>query len=352
MKMNLSTNHRLGEPLPEKIVVVRSLPGLGDWLCFVPALRALRSALPKAEITLIGLRQAQIYSQRFGHYFDNWLEFPGYPGIPEVSFSSQSTVSFLSHVQSMKFDLALQMHGNGSVTNSFTILLGARLNGEFFPIDQYCPDPERFLPDVACESEVLRYLQLLEFLGIPSKDSALEFPLWQSDWQEIEAIASAHKLNCKDYICIHPGASLNSRQWTHWHFAKVADALAAQGWRIVLTGTATEKKLTQAVAQTMQFSAIDLAGQTSLGGMAALLKNAQLLVCNDTGVSHLADALKVNSIIVFFNSDPQRWAPLDRHRHRVVSSYDTGKQVNVFPQPAIVLSEAEDLLKKEPIYAL
>ncbi len=76
--------HLLGEPLPQSIAIVRSLPGLGDLLCAVPAWRSLRAALPEAQITLIGLPSARTFVERFSKYLDDLVEFPGYPGIPEV----------------------------------------------------------------------------------------------------------------------------------------------------------------------------------------------------------------------------------------------------------------------------
>jgi ADP-heptose:LPS heptosyltransferase len=55
--------------------------------------------------------------------------------------------------------------------------------------------------------------------------------------------------------------------------------------------------------------------------MAAILERSALLITNDTGISHLADALRVRSIVVFANDDgtrAARWAPLDRSRHATV----------------------------------
>ncbi|MBD1870521.1 glycosyltransferase family 9 protein [Cyanobacteria bacterium FACHB-471] len=337
---------------PQRIVVVRSLPGLGDLLCAVPAFRALRAALPQAHITLVGLPLAQSFVQRFSHYLDEWLEFPGYPGIPEVTLSPQRLTSFLTEVQQTRFDLALQMHGSGIYTNPFTVLLGAQVSAGFFIPGQYRPDPEYFLPYPEGEPEIRRNLQLITALGIPAQGEELEFPIWESDWQDFWAIATTHDLQPGSYICIHPGASISSRRWEPAQFATVADALAAQGFQIVLTGTAAEVELTQAVATAMNSPCVDLAGKTSLGAIAALLKQAQLLICNDTGISHLAAALQVKSVVIFSASDPNRWAPLNRHLHRIVispryanpdfSSYPS----SLILHPSTILSHANDLLKE------
>jgi ADP-heptose:LPS heptosyltransferase len=324
MKSSSKFNHRLGNLPLQTVVIVRSLPGLGDLLCIIPALRALRTAYPNAKLVLIGLPQTASWLQRFPSYVDQWLAFPGHLGIPEVAFVADRTLAFLSQIQARSIDLALQLHGNGSAINSFTLLLGAAQTAGFFPAGQRCPDVDRFLPYPEHEPEIWRHLKLLEFLGIPPQGEQLEFPLWASDWQELAAIGAAHPQLETDYVCLHPGASTADRRWSLRSFAQVGDALAAQGRQIVLTGTMAEQALTHAVAEHMRFPVIDLAGKTSLGGLAALLHRSQLLICNDTGVSHLAAALQVRSVVIFTNSDPQRWAPLDRQRHQVVQCSHSG----------------------------
>jgi ADP-heptose:LPS heptosyltransferase len=330
---------------PQRIAVVRSLLGLGDLLCAVPALRSLRTAFPAAQITLIGLPAAQSFVDRFAAYIDNWLEFPGFPGIPEVQIAPDRILSWLQQVQAIEFDLALQMHGSGLYINAFTQLLGAKVTAGFYPSSHACPNANYFFPYPEQEAEIWRNLRLLECLDIPLQGDRLEFPVQSADWAAWSAIAQIHPLQPQNFVCLHPGASTPERCWSIQHFAIVADWLAAQGWMVVLTGTAAERSRTQAVQYAMQFPAINLAGQTSLGAIAALLTQARLLICNDTGVSHLAAALQTESVVIFTTSDRHRWTPLNQQRHRAV-----GDKHNP-PTMTAVLAEIQALLSREVAYA-
>ncbi|MDX2242414.1 MAG: glycosyltransferase family 9 protein [Leptolyngbyaceae cyanobacterium bins.302] len=325
-----------------KIAILRALSGLGDFLCIIPALRSLRFALPDTEIVLVGLAKSRALIDRFSIYLDRLIEFPGYPGLPEQAPQIQDLPAFFTQMQNDQFDLAIQMHGSGTVTNPLTALFGARINAGFFLPGQHCPDATRFLPYRSHESEVRRYLRLLEFLGIPTQGEALEFPLTEADEQALKAATAAYRLHPGHYICIHPGASTADRRWQAEHFVAVADYLANLGFQIVLTGSTEELPLTQSIAAAMQAESINLAGCTKLGALAALLKGARMLICNDTGVSHLADALQVPSVVIFTDSDVDRWAPLNRELHRVIDT-DAGST------PAIVMAEIGDLLQQTEV---
>jgi ADP-heptose:LPS heptosyltransferase len=111
-----------------------------------------------------------------------------------------------------------------------------------------------------------------------------------------------------------------SRRWLPQRFAEVADRLADNGLQVILTGSADECDIVQAVMRSMRTPAIDLAGKTDLGALAALIAQARMVVCNDTGISHVAAAVATPSVIVCCGSDPVRWAPLDSERHAVVGA--------------------------------
>ncbi|OGB23748.1 MAG: ADP-heptose--LPS heptosyltransferase [Burkholderiales bacterium RIFCSPLOWO2_02_FULL_57_36] len=308
-----------GEPLDfaamRSIAVFRALQ-LGDLLCAVPALRALRRAAPQAHIALIGLPWAASFAERFSEYVDEHLPFPGFPGLPETTPEFDRIPDFFISAQNREFDLAIQMHGSGALTNPITVAFGAKRNAGFYVPGEDCPDPRYFAPWSETEHEVLRYLRLLNFLGIESQGEALEFPLHDADYRSLQAAGIAPP-PAGSYVCIHPGARLPSRRWSSHRFAQVADGLAAQGLKIVLTGSEQERDITNAVLRAMHVPATDMTGHTDLGALAALVAHARMVVCNDTGISHIAAAVATPSVVVCSGADPIRWAPLDRGRHRL-----------------------------------
>ena len=293
-----------------RIAVFRALQ-LGDMLCAVPTLRALRAAYPDAEVTLVGLPWAHAFCERFAHLVDAFVEFPGFPGLPEQPARLGEFPRFVSTAQSAEFDLAVQLHGSGEITNPLVLALAARETAGFHPPGGWCPDSERFLPWPATGSEVRRLLALADHLGWPRRGDALEFPLEPEDFERLP-------LPNGDYVCIHPGARLEVRRWPADEFASVADALAGRGLEVVLTGSEAEADLVAAVEDAMRAPATNVVGRTTLGGLAALVSRARLVVCNDTGISHVAAAVRAPSVVVVTTSDPDRWAPLDRELHRVV----------------------------------
>jgi ADP-heptose:LPS heptosyltransferase len=302
---------------PRRIAVLRSLV-LGDMLCAIPAMRALRLAFPHSEITLIGLPWAKQLVDRFPRYLDRFLEFPGFPTLPETPCDVARLPPFLLEAQRSRFDLVIQMHGSGEIMNPIALLLGGRRTAGFYRAGQHLPDPSRFFPYPEEEHEVRRNLRLIEQLGLPLAGEHLEFPIHDEDVADLKSLSESRGLRAGQYICLHPGARYPSRRWPVERYAALGDALSRRGLQMVITGAASESDLAAAVSSAMRKPHVNLAGRTSLGALAALLSGARLLVSNDTGVSHVAAALRVPSVVIVTGSDPTRWAPLDHVRHRIV----------------------------------
>lgn len=303
---------------PTRIALFRALQ-LGDLLCAVPALRALRRAYPHAHVSLIGLPGAADFARRFSHYIDELIPFPGAVGLPEQPVRGAELPGFFARCRACRFDLALQMHGSGQIVNALLMLLGAQRRCGFIPTQA----EQAEWPDFVCwpeqGHEIERLLAITDHLGLPRCGTELELPIADTERAAWQQLAASLALDGRRLILVHPGARLPSRRWPAHRFAALADRLHRDGWQIALTGAPDERTLAAQVAVSMQHTAIDLAGRTTLGMLAAALSECRLLVSNDTGVSHVAAAVQARSVIVASGSDVQRWRPLDRHRHTVLA---------------------------------
>lgn len=326
---------------PARIAVLRALK-LGDLLCATPAFRALRRRFPAAEITLIGLPWAEDVVRRLPA-LDRLAIFPGYPGIPEAAALPARTAAFLDEARAYGYDLAIQLHGDGNVSNGFVAALGAPVTLGYRRLDD-----ERLtlsLPYVADEPEVIRWLRLVGLLGAPVDDRRLAFPVTPAETTRAASLLRNAPDGDGPLVGLHSGGSDPERRWPAKRFAELANALRERwGARIVLTGSDAERDLTAEIIQTTRAPALDLAGHTSLGEVAALIGQLDLLVTNDTGASHLAAAAGTPSVVIFGSTSPHQWAPLDLDRHCSVDA-------RTFASPHDTQVEALVRLPLDPVLA-
>jgi len=300
----------------DRIAVLRALM-LGDLLCATPALRALRHAHPEARITLVGLPWARDWVDRIDT-IDDFIEFPGHPELPERRCDVGAWPAFLAQVQARRFDLALQLHGSGSIVNAIVALFGARRTAGFAAPDAWRPasDAPWYVRWPERGHEIERLLALTDWLGWPRAGIGLQFPVGPADRDALRA--AWPDFGARPYAVVHAGAQLASRRWPIERFAAVSERLVERGVTVVLTGTAAEVDLVARLSAAIAYPTVNLAGRTTLWTLGALIEGATHLVCNDTGVSHVAAALGTPSVVVSSGGDALRWAPLDGTRHAVL----------------------------------
>lgn len=111
-------------------------------------------------------------------------------------------------------------------------------------------------------------------------------------------------------IVIHAGSGgySRARRWEPEKFARVADALQQKhNAQIVLVGTADDDA--PAVRAAMQSEAVDLTGRTTLTQLTDLIRSADLYIGADSGVMHLAAAVRTPVIAIFGPSNHTAWGP-------------------------------------------
>ena len=153
---------------------------------------------------------------------------------------------------------------------------------------------------------------LLRFSSPARFDPAPVDHEWAAGW------LAEHGIAPNDLVVIHPGTAGPSKLWFAGGWASVADALAREGARVVLTGGPDEEALVAEVAETMRAEALQLAGRTSIGQLAALLRRAALVLGVDSGPLHLAAAQGTPTVHLYGPGDAGRFGPWGNPARHVV----------------------------------
>lgn len=292
-----------------RILIFRALK-IGDLLCSMPALRALRINFPDAHIAILALPASFFLLERYHEYIDEIIPFSGYPGLPEIKFDYDNYQSMIQHIRVQKFDLLIQMHGNG---------IGIQSLIADFEIPNVWAYSAIAHPDLVLYPdhlhEVDRHLHLLSHYGVPIDSQEIPFPLYPEDRTKFDRLKEEYSQLSGPYVVLHMGASTPQRMWGIDNFVVLAQQLHQMGYNVVLSGVDNEQYLAQDFQNKIDFTCINLMGKADLGCTAYLLMYSEGLATNCTGVSHIAASTKTKSIVFSKDGEPYRWGPLDRAVH-------------------------------------
>lgn len=147
-----------------------------------------------------------------------------------------------------------------------------------------------------------RYLELTPMLGLDEGPADFQVPIPSRAESHIEALLSRHGVRSQSFVVVVPGTIWPTKHWTIEGFAAVARYLRGTGRAVVLAGSASERQRCQTVEQ-LAPGVLNLAGQTTLSELAALIRRAELCVTNDSGSMHLTVALNRPVVSVFGPTD-------------------------------------------------
>lgn len=292
---------RQAELPPGAEVLVRLPNWLGDVVLCTPALGALAAARPDLRLTAL-VKPPLAGAVR---------TLPGIARVVEVEGTSAGAVWRQARaLRGMGFSAALLF------PKGLREALLARLAG--IPVRVGLDTDRRgfLLSHAVAFTEqdwrghhVLQFGQVLSPLGLEVAGQPTCFPLTAEDRAEAEGVLSAAGLLGRSFAAFHVAASKAPRAYHPERFGEVAAGLQSRRDLVpVLLGSAADRPVHETLRVRCP-GAVDLAGKTSLRGMAAVLERAALFVGNDSGPMHLAGALGTPVVSVFGPGDPAKTAP-------------------------------------------
>lgn len=173
---------------------------------------------------------------------------------------------------------------------------GAR-EGSWLAYTDYIPLPTLDIHPVE------RYLDVGPMLGLDDGPADFSFPIPQEARARIDALVDYYQIAKAKLLVMAPGTNWDTKEWRREAFAEVARHFMPKSFAVTLIGSERERALCDDVAK-LAPGAINLAGETTLSELAALISRATICVTNDSGPMHLAIALDRPVVSIFGPTDP------------------------------------------------
>lgn len=299
------------EPLPpeyspEKIkkILIVNTTAIGDTLLSTPAIRAIRKGFPGAKITALASRAAHSILLRN----PNIDSFVVHPGRVNLKYLVRLPL-LIKNLKKGSFDLVIVLHANDPDAGPLAYMTGAswRMGFEESGFAFLFTMPIKTRSSIEHVIDV--QLKNIGGLGLSPVGRHMEFFLDQDDVAEARPFVERLKKGKKGFIALHPFGSNKNRWWPAERarefialFAKSAD------YSIVIIGGKKEKDEAEGLIKGTE--AVSIAGELSIRGAAALIREAALMVTTDSGPMHIAQAMGVPSVVLFGPADPIITGPI------------------------------------------
>lgn len=294
-------------------ILVRATNWVGDAIMALPALRALRSVFPGANISVLARPYvAELYG---GQGIAEAL-IPYDPRGVHAGFRGRERIA--AELRRQRFDAALLLQNAFDAAwlawrSGIPRRIGYARDGRSFLLTEAVRTPK---PGEIPAHEQFYYLELLRRAGWLDNyvgETSIVLHIEPDALQDAErSLLLAGARSKKLRIAIGAGASYGSAKcWLPDRFAEVANRLVAQfDADAILFGTSTEVDVSAAISSGMRHPPVDLTGKTTMAHLPTLLSRCHLFLGNDSGAMHVAAAVGLPVVAIFGPTDPEGTAPV------------------------------------------
>jgi ADP-heptose:LPS heptosyltransferase len=323
-----------------RVLVVR-LRSIGDTVLATPSLIALKRFIPNAQVDVL---------------LEDWVAplLDGFHSADEIITTgggTSSRIKTIHEIRRRKYDVAFNLHG-GTTATMFTSLSGAphRIGYRTY---QYSFLYNHLLDSAAHvwhrknTHAAENQLALLGFVGVPVEDRPRsELPLNEASRIWADEKLRAAGLDARPYALLHPFAAYKTKEWAIEKFARTAEFLSSKGLMPVAVGAPNQGDMLRGLQRAARVPVLAFT-QMTIPELTSLAAGARIFVGNDSGVAHIAAAVKTPTVVVFGSSSRDHWGPWTDAPYEMVFEQFAcqpcaGRTCLEFGEPRCILSLSEE----------
>ena len=297
----------------KKIIILNAV-GIGDVLMVTPTIRRIREEMPAVHISALVLSRSAYQILETCPYVDKVIYVD-----PNIRHNISHKMRVLFSLRRQKFDVSITVFGANKMRyNLLAWMIGARYRITFnYPIKKFkMPFLQNIKVDFLPKHEVLLNLSLLIPIGIKSKPpNGLEIWLTGEDialsqrWLKVNDIRLTHQI-----IGIHPGSSILRKmvykRWPIQNFVNLCQLITKVETQIkILIFCGPQEAQIKKIFTSLAIPSVVVVSDLRIRETAALIKKCSLFISNDSGLMHIAAALKVPVVALFGPTDTKIVGP-------------------------------------------
>lgn len=306
-------------------ILLIQLGDIGDVVLTTPTIRAVKETSPNASVSAL-VRKGCGALLSADPYLTCVLESARSRG--KLSEIGRDNVSLIRALRRARYDLVIDLR-TGDRGAILAFMTGAPVRvSRASPDDSswrslafthLIPDPAYSPPPVHPGAE--QSLRIVRALGFDTKDSAPRLFIAPRDHERVLELLAGIGLRREDrWVTINPFSRWKYKEWGYGKWGEVIDRLwDAHRIPSLVVGSPGEAGAAEGIAGPRRGHTFNLAGKTSLGELAALIRMSTLHLGVDSAAPHIAAAVGTPTVTIFGPSDWRVWTVPDE-THRVVTA--------------------------------
>lgn len=267
-----------------KFLIIR-FSSIGDIVLTSPVVRCLKTQIPDAEVHfLTKKRNADLLQAN--------------PYIDKIQLLGDSLSETIGELRAEKYDYVIDLHNN---LRSWMIKLKLRTKSySFNKLNFRKALLTKFKLNTLPKIHIVdRNLETLRVFGVKNDGKGLDYFIPEEDEFEEGSLPENFR---KGYLALVLAGTYATKQMP---VAKYHSLIAGCHMPVVLLGGKSERTMADQILKWNTGKVVDFTGKLRINQSASLVKNASLVITNDTGLMHIAAAFRKKILSVWGNTAPE-----------------------------------------------